>query len=616
MSTRSSATAGGDEDSDSGSRYSEDSLAALNDADRGASEYDNDGLYDDEEQVGDSASDDGIPEESESRAIAKRSVYIDSKDLKARRKVSRLRSRYRPQYRALFNSVIESAVDPIADDLEPLIDASDIGASHWTSAEKRVLFSRLPRTGRGDCRSLSESIGTKSEAEVRDYLNILLKGSVEDYLKSKRHFGITLDEVPAAFEVDAACEQELDIAAEKLAWKVELSDRKREKSRHGEYWLLDAAKASELEMLKQDDRPDDVTATPEHQESLPHQPPVPSASLLNLNSWLELAQVFMASSACAESSWVDLIESHDERPAIYNTAFADFHNLAISLTKRIVQATIFQAMSRLRATDRNAPEHVIRHQDVQAACKVMGLNSDWHTFWVHLPRRLRLQVYTRGKQAGPDKRANKVKILDYDTVESYLRSSATDEDPMQSARDQAMAISAVEDEEADSDMSYNSDLWTDVTVSDTDAAEQHATPADQSNDVDSVDEKPGPDSDVSSTEVSPYDRDKAETVYLEALDQQASKQEMQRLWSILKTKPVRDEPKEEDVAHPVPPARKRKRVEDIEDWRDAVEYRAEWQVLESVPAEEQFAAMGKRGRECRKRRLDKYARSIRAHEDA
>lgn len=53
------------------------------------------------------------------------------------------------------------------------------------------------------------------------------------------------------------------------------------------------------------------------------------------------------------NDWSELAASGPKEvsgPAIYRTAFND-QNLIVSLSRRLVQATIFQALSRLRASD-------------------------------------------------------------------------------------------------------------------------------------------------------------------------------------------------------------------------------------------------------------------------
>ncbi|TKX21194.1 putative DNA binding protein 13 [Elsinoe australis] len=626
MTTQVRASAGVEDDTSSGSRYSESSdenpesqaasedLNAQPDDGNGGNEGNEDSEDEDDTGLDDEVSEDGFIRDPR---MWKRGPSFSEKELKSRLKKKRLRGRYRPKYRDLYNSVIESAIDPTIDNSGLLLEPSDIGVSQWTSDEKALLFSRLAAWGRGNCHKLSEWVGTKSETEVRDYLDHLLQGSVEDYLTSTRYFGIGLDEIPSAFEVPPECEAELDFAAEALCQRVENSDKKREKSRHGKYWLLDGAVAAEVEGAPEEPGPKVQVPDPSGEANIvaevqsTQQSPVEAASLLHLGNWLELASLFMSSSADYQSSWVDIIESNDERPSIFYTAFSDFHTLAIILTKRIIQASIFQAMSRLRASDRNEPEHIVRHQDVQTACRIMGL-GDWKDFWTGLPRRRRLEVFTRGKYAGPDKRTNKAKILNYDQVEAFLQSTSMDEaalDEFEEGKDAAME--SVEGGSSDSGLFYDSDFWTDAPTSEhgQDATQQQSAPLNVNREA-SEPEKVEVDSNASSTDVPPYDRDKAETAYLEALDLQASRQEASRLWAILKSKPPEDGPKDEEVNLPAPPPRKRKKMEEIEDWRDKVEYRPEWQEFETVPGPEHFAAMGKIGRDAKKTRLEKQSSHI------
>ncbi|KAG8626158.1 hypothetical protein KVT40_006559 [Elsinoe batatas] len=611
MSTSGVVGVDGQSDSDSGSHYSESSDEPHLEAEDGDVEEDNASDVDTEDEGSSEHAEgaDGDNRILRDPRIWKLGPSFDRKVLKARSKVVRVRGKLRPQYRTLHNAVIESILDPTLDQTSTPLNGSDLGISSWTSEEKSLFFSRLPLWGQGNTKRLAECVGSKSEAEVRDYLQLLQRGSIEDYLQSQRHFGIALDEIPAALEVPTSCEAHLDLAAEALGFKAEKADIKREKARHGSDWLLDVQLAARIEQqldveTRLDAAGDDV------KDVRPQQLSVPAAELLHLGNWLELAKLFMTSSADHEFSWVDLIEGNDERPSLYHTAFSDFHNLAVSLTKRIAYASHFQAMSRIRATDRNDPEHVVRHQDVQAACKMLELNNDWHEFWVGLPRRTRLEIFTRGKEAGDGNKNSRGRILTYNQVESYLRSSAKDEaDIVLENESEDAEISSPNDVEEDdnSSTSYDSDFWTDASESERDETRRplEATTAAEGSEEDS-DSKPEEDSDASSEDGKQYDRDKAETAYLEALDQHASRMEERRLWEILRIKPGTDEPKDEEADLPLPPPRKRKRVEDIVDWRDKVEWRPEWEEFQILPGPERFVAMGKRGADAKKRRLEKY----------
>ncbi|KAK0341524.1 hypothetical protein LTR59_018250 [Friedmanniomyces endolithicus] len=93
------------------------------------------------------------------------------------------------------------------------------------------------------------------------------------------------------------------------------------------------------------------------------------------------------------NDWRDLVVEGDgsSSPAIFRTAFDDFYNLAVSLTRRLVQTTLFQATSRLRASDASRRNHQltaeVREVDVRTAVELLSLRTEWRTYWAEVPRR-------------------------------------------------------------------------------------------------------------------------------------------------------------------------------------------------------------------------------------
>ncbi|EGP84135.1 uncharacterized protein MYCGRDRAFT_96168 [Zymoseptoria tritici IPO323] len=82
-----------------------------------------------------------------------------------------------------------------------------------------------------------------------------------------------------------------------------------------------------------------------------------------------------------EMNWHHLenISADVDQPAVYKSAIADLQNLTINITRRLVQATLFQAMSRLRAEDSSrkdwTPSAAVRQMDVRAAMQILNLPS-------------------------------------------------------------------------------------------------------------------------------------------------------------------------------------------------------------------------------------------------
>ncbi|KXL47615.1 MAG: hypothetical protein FE78DRAFT_125659, partial [Acidomyces sp. 'richmondensis'] len=165
---------------------------------------------------------------------------------------------------------------------------SQIGASYWTSKEKELLFRTLAVHGIGDLQALSQSIGTKSKAEIHVYLSLLQNGveEVTATFPNPRQFSPV--EIPSAFEISAECEEALQLQADELT-----------------------------EKLAKQDAP------------------------------------------------------------IYRTAFDEFHSLAVSLTRRLIQATLFQTMTRLRSGDTARtdwkPQPEVTRVDVTTALDILGI---------------------------------------------------------------------------------------------------------------------------------------------------------------------------------------------------------------------------------------------------
>lgn len=544
------------------------------------------------------------------------------RELNARNRTRRLKGWYYPKYRHLFNSLMKDLTTVDEDDVTNF-DDSTIGVSHWTAEEKVLLFSALGSTGPGDAQALSEAIGSKTVPEVQDYLDLLQQGSIEDYLTSEAYpLPLGQDEIPAAIEVGADREIALDQAAEKLAHKVELQDQEREKARHSDYWLLTPTKAAEIENMyaaPADEDIDSVEPAPPPHPRLSN--PVPAADLLHLPNWLELASLFMSSSADHQISWVDLIESNDERPSIYNTAFSDFHSLTVALTQRLVNASLFQALSRLRATSHSSPDLVVHHSDVQAAAKILGYTTGWTQYWIHAPRRIGLSVYSRGKAAGLRRdipSQHRSVLLDYDQVETSLRSGRAEFERLASSSfaspsPQVILPSIEDDEPYDPPAESDSDFYTDASTSQPSPSPEPQYPSQEDIKPSTPRRRASSASDSEAPPpLTPSARLRMETTYLDALDARASHHEEARLWTAISRGQPRKEgerkhPRDEED-EPLPPApprlRRRERVakveEEVRGWRERVTWVPEWT---SRPGEDKFEEVGRRGERRRAARL-------------
>jgi len=530
-------------------------------------------------------------------------------------------------YRALYNTEILDANRRYDLDTLDILQPSQIGGSIWSTDEKQSLFNRLPRLGRHNVRGLAAAVGTKSEAEVHDFLLLLQQGSVEDALSRKHEFGP--EDLPAAFEVPRDCEKRLDIAAKAMASKAEEWDQRVAQKRHGDTWLLTTELACELEEAlneRHSQRPRTRAQDAEESDKDPAaldqddneqgsseqtRLSVPSAELLHLGNWLELSRLFMESAAEQEEGWWSLVGPEENDPAIYHTTFSDFENLTIMLIKRIIPAAIFQAMSRIRALDQVKPELCVRREDVEEATRLLGLKGNWNEYWVGCARRNHIKVYADPNVSLGDNRKTFKDVygnprfvnlenrqrtrrgyeLTYDEVEAALRTSGDWVEEPQSIPDiNNTVISSSEETPYDEDLYDNSDFWTetsdsedpeDAVIYNKDSRQQEAQ------------------------------RNKAEDTYLEALDRQASRAETARLWAVLNHAP-KDDKKEEEGNDDLPPlpTRKRRRAADLKDWTEDTEYQSYWEMNEEPLDPKAFEEMELRGLAGRKRRKDAYARIL------
>ena len=536
-------------------------------------------------------------------------------------------------YRALYNTEILDANRRYDLDTLDILQPSQIGGSIWSTDEKQSLFNRLPRLGRHNVRGLAAAVGTKSEAEVHDFLLLLQQGSVEDALSRKHEFGP--EDLPAAFEVPRDCEKRLDIAAKAMASKAEEWDQRVAQKRHGDTWLLTTELASELEATlnerhsqrpntraqdaEESDKNPAALAQDENEQDSSEQTrlSVPSVELLHLGNWLELSRLFMESAAEQEEGWWSLVGPEENDPAIYHTTFSDFENLTIMLVKRIIPAAIFQAMSRIRALDQVKPELCVRREDVEEATQILGLKGNWNEYWIGCARRNHIKVYANPNMSLGDNRKTFKDVygnprfvnlenrqrtrrgyeLTYDEVEAALRTSGDwIEEPSFIPDINNTVISSSEETPDDEDLYDNSDFWTETSDSEDpdDTAVYNRDPGQQE-----------------------AQRNKAEDAYLETLDRQASRAEAARLWAVFNHTPEDDKKEEEEEEEeegnddlPPLPTRKRRRAADLKDWTKDTEYQSYWEMNEEPLDPKAFEEMELRGLAGRKKRKDAYARIL------
>ncbi|KAI1658430.1 hypothetical protein F4813DRAFT_356786 [Daldinia decipiens] len=296
------------------------------------------------------------------------------------------------QYINILNEEIRDAAAGIIRD-EPLgLAPAKIGIVSWTPSEKHVFFSALARLGRDDIAGIAARIGTKSPLEVQQYLVLLNEAErARRENDGKRQRALRPVDVPAAAELSTELCAALEQAADGIALRCERHETALEQKRWQGRWLVTAQLARLLERQQRSNRSNNNrnTAMAETND-LP-----PFAELFVLRNWLRLSErVFMNSSVVPDGNWRGVSE---EPPSIRATALADFHSLALSVTRRLVSATLYVASSRVRAKRagdrRNRTGGLVKIKDVQAAVASVGMTENSRKFWARAARRLRLDVY-------------------------------------------------------------------------------------------------------------------------------------------------------------------------------------------------------------------------------
>ncbi|KAL2015501.1 hypothetical protein VTK56DRAFT_5356 [Thermocarpiscus australiensis] len=503
-----------------------------------------------------------------------------------------------------------------------LLPASQIGLTYWTSAEKALFFEALARLGRDDAAGIAARIRTKSELEVAAYM-ALLRDAAEGSKKTttirkwerrdnRRAAPTTTTtvppaELPAAVELSQACCAALEEAADALALRQEAHEEAAERRRWGggEHWLIGPWNLKEVER--------------EPPEGLS-----PSVGFFWVRNWLRLAERVFMNAAVEEHNWAS-VSPQQRRPAVRATALEDFYALAVSVTRRLVAATIYVAESRVRAKRVLDPltRRRVYRQDVEAAALSLGLPTNSRRFWARSARRLRLDVYDEeeGDVAGWDGegRDEQAPTMSYDEVERAL--GFEPENPQGDGSSDERRESSEEAEESDDGLVSLSDtpsIDLDAEITAQDASDQEQFPSDEEDEAEKESVKREMDELMvhSALEFPKSTRARnalkkriraarAHEAYADALDARASYYEEKRLWAMLERSPpvelTRVEVPEE------PPKWSRGTVEDLirgvsrtpgaGDWRSKLEVVPSRWEMEYALVEQEKKTGGESGHE-------------------
>ena len=505
-----------------------------------------------------------IPETSKTSPQSLSNINIQGSSKKRKRtseqapksRWKRLRAHYNDKYRELYNESANELIhtSPLHD--KELLPLSQIGVTLWSSQEKEILFTIVAKRGRGDLSGIASAIGTKNELEILVYLKLLHNAVVHQHLHYRRDELFDVSTVPAALEVSPACSAALELSAEALCIIHQRAEARFERKKHRDMWLLNP----ELGRWASSCLTRGAQGEKEIRERLP------AAELLDLESFLNLSRDIFMNSSAIDENWREYC-SKNEEPSMLFTAFGDFHRLVVSITRRLIQSSLFFAISRHKATAMSnfIPKQAVRKQDIVAALNVLGIKHNSWIFWAGVAKRCALNVYDDGhdQEVGHSP-------LDSTEVEKRLSQGGVhDEDDEFEVLD---ADDINEDASTASNISSALSAEDDLNISDhtSDRFDGSASPA-------------GSDCSSKSSRVSNQDFD----THAEARDAAASLDEEKRLWELLEKQPP-EPPNPDNIVNPRVSNGERKTGDDLDDWRAWTNYAPEWEIYTKAIPEASF----------------------------
>ncbi|KAG5438687.1 hypothetical protein PCANB_002407 [Pneumocystis canis] len=302
-------------------------------------------------------------------------------------------------YLQLLNQVIrETMADVDVGMMKNTLCSSVINGNLWSSLEKEKFFKSLSRRSRHNPEDIARDVGSKSVIQVIAYINILEEESQMLRFFSKSHGKeiVSLRHIPAAMEMSDEWIDVEEQEAKKIQQWVDKLQEHQEKLIWGPEWsFLGNKKISEIEMAL-----DFV-----NESFLSIQEPLfqvsPEIYFLRPKSFIELSERLFFNKNTQSSKKI----------VLYRTTLRHMYELAFKLTKRLVQAAHFIALSRLRAESSSNfhSQHLIRSKDVLIAVDILGLNRNSDKYWLNLPRRIEMTIFDKTGQS-----------LNFDEVENKL----------------------------------------------------------------------------------------------------------------------------------------------------------------------------------------------------
>ncbi|KAL4876615.1 hypothetical protein BJY04DRAFT_222947 [Aspergillus karnatakaensis] len=441
------------------------------------------------------------------------------------------------------------------DPQESNFNTTQDGIVIWTPQEKRMLYESLDRKGQSGIQDIATAIGSKSELEVQEYIRLLQKGVRRQHFNDSHTRTAVLGEIPAAAEISDQCRNTLDAYAELLGLEEQRMEDKAGKETNGSLWIIDQQVAEQLEGSstgKENDLALDgekaavkaVTRSRKLDEDLKSNMSIKAAAVLfKTTRWILFSERFFMNFGGhrVEDNWVN-VAFRDETPSMTADVFTSFYEIAITVTRRLVHATHLFASSRVRRKGKPSrpSARVVNSSDVRRAARTLKLKTDSSEFWLGLARRCSLDV-----EDIRHKRDWDPITLNYNEVEELLSQKHLPREPYERTTPPRSRSGSTTSEFTDSE-----------SVSDPE--DDHA----------------------------------------EALDQQHSFAEERLCWSALGQPPPTHLTQLSLAQLPPRPFGKRKRMEELVDWRDRLLYRSEWEEYgyEAEKLESEFEAQLKKPR--------------------
>ncbi|KAG5960658.1 hypothetical protein E4U58_004581 [Claviceps cyperi] len=491
---------------------------------------------------------------------------------------------FNTEYLDLLNQDIEDAAQCVCWEEEVQLLKSQIGLTHWSAIEKRHFFEAVSRLGKYDLPGIAARIGTKSEVEVQQYVTLLQDSIKQRKSKNSRSY-LEIAEYPAAVELSPQCCHAQEEAADAISVRQERREEQREQLKWGPNWDITPSLAQKL------------SRHVENGDTLPDEA-LKFAQLFHLPTWLNLSERVFMNSSIPGNNWSNV---DDKQPSIWATTFDDFHSLAVSITRRLVQSTLFISSSRIRAKMEFRPStrRVVRKRDVEAA--VASLNMPHNSFerWRTSARRLRLDVFNEQPDEDDD---------DNDDDDAAAAATDAEEEPM--TYDEVEEELSFRPETTDEEQSSDQGAWKLAVLSDdaSDTPEHDAgailgydNPRQQHTEFDDRDEVERELGEilyyaaadirhVRSTKEALLVGIKAERwqeAQAERHDEYASYQAETHMWSILQRRPPLELPR---VQEPGPVQKSNQGLDRIlpwgRNWASRLEYYEEWETLDTGSGKE------------------------------